>query len=260
MVPAFLPDLTPPAAATLTAPWLLACGLAALHGLLRLRARRSLALPELALDLALLWLPGAAVWLLVYRGDWVLGGFGGLAAVLTAGHFHAAGFGALVMTGLLGRRLSGASAGARDLYRLAALALFLAFPLLAAGIGAGLRPVELAGAALYVRRPLRRPGLLRQRRPDPHHAALPRPHQRPRLPRPRPPRLDPPRPVSAHPGMIALQIPASHTSGGQQSSSVTHGPHVPSSVHAGVGLAQSWQSPQPFPGSSQPSSSRIAWS
>lgn len=56
MVPAFLPDLTPPAAATLTAPWLLACGLAALHGLLRLRARRSLALPELALDLALLWL------------------------------------------------------------------------------------------------------------------------------------------------------------------------------------------------------------
>lgn len=147
--PAFL-ALAPLPAAALTGPWLLVCGLAALHGLLRLLARRDLDLAELALDLALVWLPGAAVWLLVFRGDWVLGGFGGLAAALTAGHFHAAGFGALVMVGLLGRGLADGPAWTRPVHRVAALVLLLAFPLLAAGIGAGVRPVELAGAGLYV--------------------------------------------------------------------------------------------------------------
>jgi hypothetical protein len=149
-VPAVAPGLGPGAAAGLTGPWLLVCGFAALHGLLRLYVRRSLAPAELALDLGLLWLPGAAVWLLVYRGDLVLGGFGGLAAVLTAGHFHAAGFGALVMVGLLGRGLGDALDWTRPVYRLAAVVLILAFPLLAVGIGAGARPIELAGAGLYV--------------------------------------------------------------------------------------------------------------
>lgn len=149
-VPALAPDLGPRAAAGLTAPWLLVCGFAALHGLLRLHVRRSLAPAELALDLALLLLPVAAVWLLVYRGDLVLGGFGGLAAVLTAGHFHAAGFGALVMVGLLGRGLGELRDWTRPVYRLAAALLIFAFPLLAVGIGAGARPIELAGSGLYV--------------------------------------------------------------------------------------------------------------
>lgn len=149
-VPAFAPGLGSGAAFGLTGPWLLLCGLAALHGLLRFLARRSLAPAELALDLGLVWLPGAAAWLLVYRGDLVLGGFGGLAAILTAGHFHAAGFGALVMVGLLGRGLGDAPDWTRPVYRLVAVVLMLAFPLLAVGIGAGARPVELAGAGLYV--------------------------------------------------------------------------------------------------------------
>jgi len=149
-VPAFLPDLAPHLAAGFTLPWLFACGVAALYGLLRLYVRRTLAPAELALDVGLLWLPGAALWLLVYRGDLVLGGFGGLAAVLTAGHFHAAGFGALVMTGLLGRGLVGAPAWTRPVFWITAVALLLAFPALAVGIGAGARPVELAGAGLYV--------------------------------------------------------------------------------------------------------------
>jgi hypothetical protein len=130
--------------------WLAFTGLAALHGLHRFRTRARLSLAELVIDLALLWLPGAAVWLLVYRGELVLGGFGGLAALLTASHFHAAGFATLMMTGLLGRALAGITAPvASTIYRLTAPALLLAFPLLAAGIGGAIRPLELAGAGLY---------------------------------------------------------------------------------------------------------------
>ncbi len=130
--------------------WLAFTGMAALHGLSRLLARRDLRVAELAIDLALLWLPGAAVWLLVYRGELVLGGFGGLAALLTAAHFHAAGFGTLAMTGLLGRALAArGSPLACAVYRVVAPALMLAFPLLAAGIGAAVRPLELAGAGIY---------------------------------------------------------------------------------------------------------------
>jgi len=130
--------------------WLGFTGLAALHALARLRRRGLRQLPELAIDLGLLFLPGAGLWLLVYRGELVLGGFGGLAAVLTAGHFHAAGFGVLVMTGLLGRGLAEAGMPrARKLYTFVAPALMLAFPLLAAGIASASRPLELAGAVLY---------------------------------------------------------------------------------------------------------------
>jgi hypothetical protein len=144
---AFVPTGTPTSIALATS-WLGFTGLAALHALARLRRRGDLRLAELAIDLGLLFLPGAAVWLLVYRGEWVLGGFGGLGALLTAGHFHAAGFGVLILTGLLGRGLADLPR-ARGLYRLVAPMLMLAFPLLAAGIGAAVRPLELAGAGLY---------------------------------------------------------------------------------------------------------------
>lgn len=147
-LPAFV-TLGPTAAAWATAPWLLFCGLMALHGLSRLLTRARLRAAELAIDVALLVLPGAAVWLLVFRGEWFLGGFGGLSAVLTAAHFHAAGFGTLVMAGLLGRALAGAGWLARA-HAATATALMIAFPLLAAGIGSGIRGIELAGAGLYV--------------------------------------------------------------------------------------------------------------
>lgn len=133
------------------APWLLFGVLAGVRGLGRLVARARLSPAELAIDLGLMCLPGAALWLLVYRGDLVLGGFGGLSALLTAGHFHAAGFGTLVMVGLLGRGLAEAQIGwARRVYPAVAAALMAAFPLLAAGIGSAIRPLELAGAGLYV--------------------------------------------------------------------------------------------------------------
>jgi hypothetical protein len=137
-------------ARALAGVWLAAAAALALHGLARLVGRSRLHAPELALDLSLVFLAGGAVWLLVYRGELVLGGFGGLSALLTAAHFHAAGFGTLALTGLLGRGLADAGAArARRVYALVAPLLMLAFPLLAAGIGAAARPLELAGAGLY---------------------------------------------------------------------------------------------------------------
>lgn len=151
VAPALLPGLSPRVAAALSVPWLLYCALAAVHGLARLLSRSRLRAAELAIDVGLIVLPGAAVWLLTYRGEWILGGFGGLAALLTAAHFHAAGFATLIMVGLLGRALAEAGPRwTRPVYAATATALVLAFPLLAAGIGSGIRPIELAGAGLYV--------------------------------------------------------------------------------------------------------------
>lgn len=151
VVAAVLPELPARVLAGLSAPWLLFCGLAAVHGLVRLLTRSRLSLPELAIDVSLMLLPGAAVWLMVYRGEWILGGFGGLAAVLTAAHFHAAGFGTLVMTGMLGRGLAEARLPrARKIHAVITVALLLAFPLLAAGIATGIRAIEVSGAGLYV--------------------------------------------------------------------------------------------------------------
>lgn len=148
---AALPELPSPIAAALTVPWLLFGALAALHGVVRLVSRSRLSVPELAIDVGLLVLPGGAVWLLLYRGEWVLGGFGGLAALLTAAHFHAAGFGTLVMAGMLGRGLAEAKlTRARRIHAATTVALLLAFPLLAGGIATGIRAIELAGAGLYV--------------------------------------------------------------------------------------------------------------
>ncbi len=139
-----------PAAVGLAGLWLAFCGLAAVHAMRRLLPRGRHHLPELAIDLGLLFLPGGGVWLFAYRGELTLGGFGGLAALLTAGHFHVAGFGVLVMTGLLGRGLAVTGPPlARRLYGLVAPALMVAFPLVAAGIATGLRPFELAGAGVY---------------------------------------------------------------------------------------------------------------
>lgn len=44
-----------------------------------------------------------------------------------------------------------------------------------------------------------------------------------------------------------------HCSGGQQSASTLHGPHLPPGPQAGMGFTQSWQSVQLEPGGVQPS-------
>ncbi|MBL8610038.1 MAG: YndJ family transporter [Myxococcales bacterium] len=116
-------------------PWLALSALVALVGLRRLFARlRSPAradLGELALDAGYVYLPVGAAWAFVYRSDASLFGFTGMQALLTANHFHYAGFGACVLVGIVGRRLG---PGAGLTYRAAAVLTTAAVALVAAGI------------------------------------------------------------------------------------------------------------------------------
>lgn len=132
----------------LSVPYLLFTALAALHALLRLIQRRSLALPELLIDVAIGCLAVAGIWLLVANADLTLSGFGGLWAMLTAAHFHFAGFGALLYVGLLGRARAATTRPTWP-FDLLAGGLLLALPMLALGIAAS-RTAELIGVSLYV--------------------------------------------------------------------------------------------------------------
>ncbi len=124
-------DLAP----VLALPWVAASALVLAVGARRLLARartpRRFDLAELAIDAGFAYLPVGAVWAWVYRADVDLLGFAGVQALLTANHFHFAGFGMCVLVGLVGRRL-GARAGLA--YRAAAVLAVLAVALVAAGI------------------------------------------------------------------------------------------------------------------------------
>jgi len=133
-------------------PYLLFSGAAALHGLVRLAGRSELLHEEVAIDFALLCLPVGAVWMLTYLADASLAGFRGLWVLLTAIHFHFAGFGLLLIVGALGRRLWASRHSTPRAWRLhpfLAWGLMASLPLLAAGI-AGSRVIEVLGVACYV--------------------------------------------------------------------------------------------------------------
>ncbi|WNG36819.1 hypothetical protein F0U61_26445 [Archangium violaceum] len=152
LVPAFALELPWQARFALGVPYLLFTVCAALHGLVRLAGRSAFLLEELTLDVALLVLPGGAVWMLTWLGDFPLLGFQGLWVLLTAIHFHFAAFGCLLLVGLLGRILGSRrtlAPRAWRLYPVVAVGLIGAFPLLAAGI-AGFRMIEIVGVTLYV--------------------------------------------------------------------------------------------------------------
>jgi hypothetical protein len=115
------------AAALLAVPWLVTTGLVALHGLRRLR-RGSHATWALCLDAGLLYLAVGGAWTVVARAGLRPLGFPDLIVLLTAVHFHYAGFALLVLAGLVARALGGPAAGA------ACLEVMAGVPLVAAGI------------------------------------------------------------------------------------------------------------------------------
>ena len=145
-------ELQPPARFVLGLPYgLFALG-AGLHAGARLGGRSEFLVEEVAMDAALLCLPAGSVWLLSWLGDFSLLGFRGLWVLLTAIHFHFAGFGCLLLVGGLGRILGARPDRAPRVWRLypvIALGLIAAFPLLAAGI-LGHRGLEVLGVSLYV--------------------------------------------------------------------------------------------------------------
>ncbi|MEP6636830.1 MAG: YndJ family protein [Acidobacteriota bacterium] len=113
--------------------WLLVTGLGALFGLTRLLRRELRSASEISISAGLIFLPIGAVWLLTSRLGIQPLGFGDTIVLLTAVHFHFAGFAAPVLAGLAGRRLPEGTKLQR-VHRLAVVCIITGTPLVAAGI------------------------------------------------------------------------------------------------------------------------------
>lgn len=120
-------------AALLASAWLILSGLVALFGLTRLIARPIYPLPELSIDAGLLYLPVAAMWLVIYRFGQQPFGYGETIILLTVVHFHFAGFAAAIIAGANGRVLA-TSAYPERVFGVSVFAIVAAMPLVAAGI------------------------------------------------------------------------------------------------------------------------------
>ena len=125
------------AAAMMTTGWILVTGLIALFGLSRLwqrwvTRRSPLPMEELCIDVGLAYITVGSGWLFLSR--WGLNplGFSDAIVLLTAVHFHYAGFAAPILTGLAGRKIQ--SGIARKFYLPAAAGVIAGPPLVAAGI------------------------------------------------------------------------------------------------------------------------------
>src|ERR1043165_6738025 len=106
----------------------------ALYGLTRLIARRSIfPLAESSIDAGLLYLPVAGAWLVIYRLGIQPFGFGEIIILLTAVHFHFAGFATPIIAGMSGRVLATKN-HPRQIFAFAVFAIVAAMPLVAAGI------------------------------------------------------------------------------------------------------------------------------
>lgn len=124
------------AAAGFAALWLVTTGLIGLEGLVslaRFRHSRGPAIANLSVLAAMMFLPVGSVWLLMSRLGVQALGFGDTIVLLTAVHFHFAGFAAPLLTGLSGYRLQ-ARRKLNALYVLAVVCVIAGTPLVAAGI------------------------------------------------------------------------------------------------------------------------------
>lgn len=115
--------------ALLTLPWLGFAGLTALIGATRFLNRRTFDPAALCIDAGLIYISIAAGWLFVSRMRAHPMGFSDLIVVLTAVHFHYAGFVAPIIAGLTGDRL-----GNTSLFAPIAAGVIASPPLIAIGI------------------------------------------------------------------------------------------------------------------------------
>jgi len=124
------------AAAGIATIWLVTTGLVGLDGLVslsRFRHSRGPVVANLSVLAAMMFLPVGSVWLLLSRLGIQPLGFGDTIVLLTAVHFHFAGFAAPLLTGLTGYHLQ-ARANLHALYVLAVVCVIAGTPLVAAGI------------------------------------------------------------------------------------------------------------------------------
>jgi len=119
--------------AALASAWLILNILIALLGLIRLTSRGFQRIEELSVDAGLLYLPVAGGWLVIYRLGVQPFNFGEMIVLLTAVHFHFAGFATPIIAGMSGRVLARLDYP-RRVYTAVVFALIAAMPLVAAGI------------------------------------------------------------------------------------------------------------------------------
>lgn len=124
---------TGPLSASLSAAWFILSALIALIGLMRLKSRGRHPIEELSIDAGLLYLPVAAVWLIVYRLGIQPFDYGETIILLTVVHFHFAGFAAPIIAGMSGRVLA-TRKHPQLVFRLSVFAIVASMPLVAAGI------------------------------------------------------------------------------------------------------------------------------
>ena len=142
-----------PLAAAAAGVWLLFTALIALVGLLRLFGKGSVALADVCLSAALVYLPIGGAWLALARLGVQPLGFGLHTDLLTAVHFHYIPLAALLITGLTCQALPAAPGSVwRAISRIAALGVLVNPLLVAAGITltqvTGKDILESAAAAL----------------------------------------------------------------------------------------------------------------
>ena len=139
-----LPSGIPSAAVTLV--WLAFTLLAALHGVTRvLGASRHI--EELSVAVGFIYLAVGGGWLVLWRSGLAIMDFGEHVPVLTAIHFHYAGFGSPILVGFVGRELRAAKTRLWPIYVGGASLVIVGPALVALGI-AGVRPIEAPAAAV----------------------------------------------------------------------------------------------------------------
>jgi YndJ-like protein len=127
----FMPQGRP--AALLAALWLIVTALIALFGFWRLLFRGVLTANELCIGAGLIYLPVGGMWFFMSRFGIQPLGFGDTIVLLTAVHFHFAGFAAPILAGLAGRTLDDRGR-ATQLFQLAAAGIIAGTPIIATGI------------------------------------------------------------------------------------------------------------------------------
>jgi hypothetical protein len=115
-------------AALLSLPWLAVTGLICLEGLLRVMRRGLRPVTELCLDAGLIFLLVGGLWATASRAAVHPLGFDDVVVLLTANHFHYAGFVVPIVAGLCGRLLPGRFSAAT------AVGVLAGVPLVATGI------------------------------------------------------------------------------------------------------------------------------
>ena len=113
--------------------WFCETALIAMFGLQRLSRPELRSAAEVSISAGLVFVPVAGFWLVVHRLGIQLLDFGDTIILLTAVHFHFAGYAAPILAGLAGRRLSQIGAVSR-VFKLIPMGIIAGTPLVAAGI------------------------------------------------------------------------------------------------------------------------------